>query len=378
MIGTKLGWLAVELVLAAFFLYFGSVAALILGAVLLAAPLADLAVNLSLRRRLRVGVEAAVSLRKEDPGTVTVRVENPTLFPVLRVRCDVTVQNQLNRQQQTQKVFTHLLPRRTRDAALVLSSRYCGRMRVSVPRIVLYDCFGLMGVTCRCTAVTHMTVLPDTFEPVVTMVPDPSSMDDSETYSQERPGADLSETFQIREYVPGDSIRQIHWKLSNKFDKLIVRDPGLPVSKNVLAFWERTGETDDPEGIDAQAEVMVSLCRSLTDSGIRFTVGWNDTDRNLCVLHRIGTMEEFVGVTPRLLRAAGTEQGISGAGLLLQTRPDALCAHMVYVARQPQPEAEELRRYGHVTMLLCGDTAPDDALCFNGKNYVQQLTEIAI
>ena len=38
----------------------------------------------------------------------------------------------------------------------------------------------------------------------------------SEGMMQNRKGNDLSEIFDIREYVPGDDIRSIHWKLSSK------------------------------------------------------------------------------------------------------------------------------------------------------------------
>jgi len=112
--------------------------------------------------------------------------------------------------------------------------------------------------------------------------------------------------------------------------------------------------------------------------GIQFTVGWNDTDRNLCITHRIREMDEFVGIIPRLLRATGTKDGASGAGLLVQTRPEELCAHMVYIGETPQSEVVEMQRYGHVTMLLCGDTKPDGAVTFNETDYIRQLTQIEI
>lgn len=378
MIAMKLGALVLEALLIWCFAWFGSGAALALAVLLLLLPVATIPVSLIVKNRIELTVEAAVSQRKGDEGTITVKVTNPTIFPVLRLCCDVTVQNQLNRETLKQSVITWVGPKKTQQSMLRVKSEYCGRLRVWVSKAVLYDCFGIFGIRCKCGTVTHLTVQPETFEPVVVLLPNPSSTDDSESYSQEKPGADMTETFQIREYVPGDSPRQIHWKLTNKFDKLIVRDPGLPISKNVLVFWERTGESPNPACIDAQAEVVISLCRSLVDMGIQFTVGWNDTDRNLCITHRIREMDEFVGIIPRLLRATGVKKGMSGAGLLLQTRADALCAHMVYIAENPQSEVMDMQRYGHVSMLLCGNTAIDGAVCFNETDYIKQLTEIEI
>lgn len=378
MIAMKLTWLVLEALLLGCFAWFGSGAALALFGLLILVPLATIHISLYLRKKLKISIKAAVSQRKGDEGTITVKLENPTIIAALRVRCDVTVHNQLNRERIKHQILTWAPPRKVQMCRLRVASEYCGRLRAEVSQVVLYDCFGIFGVHCKCNAVTHTTVQAETFEPVVVLVPNPSGTDDSESYSQERPGSDLTETFQLREYVPGDSPRQIHWKLTNKFDKLIVRDPGLPISKNVLVFWERTGESDDPARIDAQAEVVISLCRSLVDMGIQFTVGWNDTDRNLCITHQIREMDEFVGIIPRLLRATGTKEGVSGAGLLLQTRSDALCAHMVYIAETPQSEVMEMQRYGHVTMLLCGETALEGSLCFNESDYVKQLTEIEI
>ena len=378
MILMKLSWLVLEGLLVWFFLYFGSGVALALAVLMLLIPLISLPIHLYLKKHLNIKIEAAVSQRKGDEGSITVNIHNPTVFPALRIRCDLVVQNQLNREKHSQKIMTYALSKKKQKNTLRVGSEYCGRIRIAVPKVTLYYCFGLIGIRYSCEDVAHMTVQPDTFETAVILVPNSSSTDDSELYSQDLPGMDLTETYQIREYVPGDSIRQIHWKLSNKFDKLIVRDPGLPITRNVLVFWERTGESGDPDVIDAQAEVIISLCRSLMDNGIQFNIGWNDTDRNLCVIHEIRDMDELVGIIPRLLRATGASDTVSGAALLLQTQPEALCAHMVYIAEEPQSEVMEMQRYGHVTMLVCGEEAPQGAILFNEEDYAQQLTQIEI
>lgn len=330
MIAMKLGWAVLEGICVWLTLYYGSGGALALGVMLLILPLGSLPVHLCLRKRLRVRVEAPAVARKGDEGGVTVWLENPTLLPALRIRCRVTTRNQLNGERCTQHVMTWAFPKGQRRASLRLGSEYCGRIRISVEQVKLYDCFGLIGVPCGCTGEAHMTVQPDTFPIRVNLIPNPDSQEDSDSYSQERPGADLTETFQIREYVPGDSIRQIHWKLSGKFDRLIVRDPALPITRNVLVFWERTGQSGNVRRIDAQAEAVVSVCRSLADGGVQFMLGWNDTEGNVCVLHEICAMEDLVGVIPSLLRAAGRSSGVGGASLLVQTGRTPVRAYGVH------------------------------------------------
>ena len=378
MIAMKLGWLVLEGLLFWFFLYFGSSGALALWGVLILIPLLSVPGNLMIRRSLEVAVDAGGSLRKGDEGSVTVKLRNPTVFPAFRVVCRITVDNQLNREQNTRQLFTYVFPMKQQGATLALGSEYCGRLRIRVEKLKLYDCFGLIGIPCHTAATGYVTVQPETFEPVVQLNSDPNSTDDSDAYSQNRPGFDLTETYQIREYTPGDSPKQIHWKLTNKLDRLVVRDPGLPITRNVLVFWERTGETGDPALIDAQAEVVVSLCRSLMDSGIQFTLAWNDTQQNQLVRHFLKDMEELVAVIPRLLRAGGAKDSVGGATLLLQTGADALCGHMVYIAQEPQSDVMELQRYGHVTMLLCGETPLEGSVRFDPYDYPQHLAQIEI
>ena len=148
MIAMKLGWAVLEGICVWLTLYYGSGGALALAAALLILPLGSLPIHLFLRKRLRVRVEAPTSVRKGDEGSITICLENPTLLPALRIRCRVTTRNQLNGESCTQHVMTWAFPKRERCTSLRLGSEYCGRIRISVEQVKLYDCFGLVGVRC--------------------------------------------------------------------------------------------------------------------------------------------------------------------------------------------------------------------------------------
>ena len=378
MLTAKISWLLMLVISSAACAYTGNsvLAALVL--LLVTAPVISLLLNIFAKKHIQCKVSCEAGVRKGDDGFITLEVSNDTLIPVLRTRCCIEAVNQLNKEKQLLEVVMWNPPKSKKRTTLRYRNDYCGRTRIEVKTITIYDCFGLIGIRCKGNAVCYMTVQPDTFETSVTLRLLENGSDDSDLYSQERAGNDLTETFQIREYVQGDSQRQIHWKLSSKFDRLIVRDAALPIVRSVLVFWERTGGSDNPERIDAQAETIVSLCKGLIDASMQFTVGWNDTDRNICIMHEIHDMDELVAVIPRLLRATGSKDSLSGAGLLVQTRSDALCAHMVYIAEEPQQEVDDMCRYGNVTMMLCGETYLDGAVMFDETSYRETLTQIEI
>ena len=376
MIAMKLGWLLLVLLLLGHTIYFASLTGLCAVLLLILLPVISLVLNLIVKRRLEIQMKASVNVRKGQNADLMIEVENPGIIPVLCANIHLKAENQLNGEVTQMEVMSWLPPKRKKQILVQAGSIYCGRMKLNLTQIVLYDCFGLIGISHKVNKSVYTTVQPDTFEMQVSLIPGMNYLEDSDIFSEERPGSDLTETFQIREYVPGDSPRQIHWKLTNKFDKLIVRDPSLPITRNVLVFWERTGESDNLDRIDAQAETIVSVGQALLEQSVRFTIGWNDTDRNLCILHEIQDMDQLIGIIPRLMRASGTREGISGAGLLLQTRPEALCGHMVYLAEEPQPELMEIKKYGRVASLICGNTEIEDSLLFDAKHYRDQLSHI--
>ncbi len=151
---------------------------------------------------------------------------------------------------------------------------------------------------------------------------------DSDEFSMVKAGFDPSETFAIREYRPGDRIRQVHWKLSEKFDELMVRDYGLPIQNTILLLLE-TGyeegkqpradcmlmvrdyglpiqntillllETGYEEGkqpradcMDALAEGILSLAQELVQQQILFCIGWQNHEEGMFSCMEINDIEE--------------------------------------------------------------------------------------
>ena len=367
----KLFWLAAEISLAALWVRFGSGAALALATAMLLLPLGSIPLNLYLRKKLRFSLTAETNLPKRAVGTVELELMNPTRLPVNPV-LSLTVRNLLNGTLCREKLCfagSHMTAQ--------VKSDYCGRLRVTLEKAKLYDCFGLIGIPLECREVCHITVQPDGFETNITLSDSMGGLAESEMYSQYRPGSDMTETFQLREYVPGDSPRQIHWKLSGKLDRLIVRDPGLPIIQEVLLFWERRAPAETLRSIDAQAEVVVSIARAFLQQDVQFRLGWNDPEGNRCILHEIRDLDDLIAVLPRLLSAPGGNECHAGAELLTQTRPDALCSHMVYVAHTPAAAVLDWQGYGFLTVLASSDGGIE-AIRFDETNYPTQLASLVL
>lgn len=366
-------------VLLALLLCGGSGACLALLCALLLLPLVQLALDMHCRKAVRAVMEAPANAGKNEPFRVVIRLENASRLPVLAAGCGFTVKNLLTGASERVVRRTAILPRGQSEVVLELSSDCCGRIRTELTSLRLYDCFWLIPVRCRAEAHASVTVQPDTFPMEVRVLANVNSPEESEVYSQERPGSDLTETFQIRDYREGDSIRQIHWKLSTKYDRLISRDPSLPITRSVMVFWDRRVEEISRARQDAQAEVLVSLCRALLAADVQFTLAWNESGR--CVLQRAAELDDLIALLPRLLSAGACTDGPDGAELYCRTETGSAFAHVVYVA-EAAPAALEQMTDGAVTALICADAAaaPERAACrcFTAESYAETLTELTI
>lgn len=112
------------------------------------------------------------------------------------------------------------------------------------------DLFGLWASGAISCDTEYLTVQPELFIPNVAFAGKRDVLRGWGTLVHARPGTDPSETFSIREYLPGDPIRQIHWKLSQKNDTTMLRELGLPVAEETLLLLD-TSASDD--GLDAEA-----------------------------------------------------------------------------------------------------------------------------
>jgi hypothetical protein len=62
-----------------------------------------------------------------------------------------------------------------------------------------------------------------------------------------KPGGGFAEDHDLREYRPGDPIRSIHWKISAKFDSMIIREPLVPPANSrllLISRWTSASERD--------------------------------------------------------------------------------------------------------------------------------------
>ena len=309
----------------------------------------------------KAGLPPTAEKGKDFVGKIV--LENKSAFPIFKAICEVSVKNNLTGEENRMNIVLSAPPKGKTEGEFCLSSKFCGYITAKIKRVFLTDIFGILPLEAKdfSSSKGKTTVLPETFESVIVfdgILPVP---EDSESYAPDKKGNDYSETFQIREYAPGDSIRQIHWKLSEKLDKTIVRDASLPIAKNIMLFWDKTAGS--AKEIDAMAEVCSSAAESLLKSGYEFMLGFSD--KNKAEFAEIKTEEELLEAIPRMIKFGGekSEEGFENAFEHF--------GKVIFVAKEPP---ENLFEKEGVSLLVCDKSAAGaNITVFGAESYVEDL-----
>lgn len=115
-----------------------------------------------------------------------------------------------------------------------------GHFRISSNSLMLQDIMGLIRIRIPAHQTREIDVIPKTGPQIRDQVEGYMS-GLSETEESTEKGNDFAEVSDIREYVPGDRIRDIHWKLSAKKDILMVKER-ISMAGSEMALVLRLGE----------------------------------------------------------------------------------------------------------------------------------------
>ena len=322
---------------------------------------ASAVVNRFAAKRVRLQLTLPMSAGRQTAVTAKAGLINDSKFPVLRAFCVLRLVNDLTLEAQQTEVLLSAGAGRASEADYLLESGHCGRLELSAVSVRLMDFFGIIPAKVQTEAVARMTVLPELFSSEVTLH---ARSADSEEGAADRKGEDRSEIFQLREYVPGDDVRQIHWKLSSKLDQLILKEPSEPVSRSVLVFWDKR-KPASPDRMDALADAVSSVCQGICDSGIPFTLCWTEEDLQA---EEITGENELLSAVPALVKTVGNPECP-----LPEMAEYSLVLY--FAAELPEEDCPD-----KVAFLLCGSEEPasDRAFVFAPDTAAEELARLEV
>ena len=291
-------WAALLAAAGAAYLFENNPGTLILLLCCLALPLAGMLALLG-GGRLTVQGLLPQTIEKGKTEDCRLTVKNGGVIPVLRLRFQWRCRNLHTGETRSGVETVTLPPKGEKSLPFTLYSRHCGSLELQVLSGEVEDLFGLARRRVKLTWTGETATPPVLFAPELVLLPAERRGAERQTDSRTVPGDDPGEIYAIREYVPGDAVRQIHWKLSEKTGKTMVRLLGTAVSREALLLFDPAGA--DPELTDILTEIFASLAWALAERDFSFAICWTDPQSGEPVVTEIDTREDLGPMLDRLL-----------------------------------------------------------------------------
>ena len=181
-----------------------------------------------------------------------------------------------------------------------LPTDHCGAIRVTAERVRVCDYLGLFALPVRNVEARTVVVRP---RPLALENPPDLSRYMARSW---RPkfGGGYAENHELRLYRPGDSLNQVHWKLSAKTGELILREPMEPNRALVLLTMDLSGSRD---ALDRKFGRLLTASRMLIDSGLHHEIRVLTADGP--VRCAVSDETELTAAVDRLLGCPAVKEG---------------------------------------------------------------------
>lgn len=179
--------------------------------------------------------------------------------------------------EETRSRFSVNLSSRRLTLSLDFKPEVCGSYLVRLEHVRCLDIFGLNSAPLPASVSRLITVYPKPITISFSSHTTPRGQMEEGSQSVNWKGSDASEVFDLRTYQPGDDIHTIHWKLSQKTDELLVRDPADSPRYDTLVLMD-IGRFDhkipqDPKQLSLTAALTLSISQAFLNYQLPHYIG---------------------------------------------------------------------------------------------------------
>lgn len=209
----------------------------------------------------------------------------------------------------------------------------CGEVSFYLEDIYLYDVFKLCRVPIQCQKKHHLVVYPQEINleinHEVSMQPRQNGI---LQYLYEK-GNDVSEVFDLKEYVPGDDIRHIHWKLSAKTGQMLMKEGTRYSSYETVLLVDIGCYAQEKKLEEETLSVAISYAMALSEQLLLKHIGHIVLFYNQGKIYSIelNHVQEYYQQLEQWLSKSVSDQGGQGLHLFISEQLDLVFSKMLYV-----------------------------------------------
>ncbi|MBR1591883.1 MAG: DUF58 domain-containing protein [Ruminococcus sp.] len=270
MIIMKILFAALIIICGIFYIMYLGDFALVLFIVMLALPVVMYIFGYAAKKKIRVSFslkENSVIKNQEFP--IKLDIENSSIFPVGKAEAVIEYYNVFNNQIHSFRVLFPVQAKNRQSVSFMISSQFCGIVKIRCAYVNIFDPLRIFRFKTGKNTGTEIAVIPEGHDITGTVSYSDRVNEESNNFSDVKPGDDPSEVFDLRGYNPGDKLNRIHWKLSSKKDEFIVKEYSLPVDVPSVIFLNLRCYEDSEHTLpvfDTLMETFISISKFMLEN----------------------------------------------------------------------------------------------------------------
>lgn len=201
-----------------------------------------------------------------------------------RIKIKLNIRNDFCGQNEKQKILYSGTLKKPFYKKYNRFAKHCGCVTITAKYAKIYDLTGIFFIPIKINSCVSCDIMPKGRKPSV--LPDSSKIS---VLGYKPKNGGFSDYYELRQYQSGDSLKNIHWKLSSKYDDLIVREPSTPIYRQ---FYVRLLFTQNAETNDSILARFMYVCNYLNKNGAPCLVFNND--REISSISDSSELKDFI------------------------------------------------------------------------------------
>ncbi len=320
------------------------------------------------KKKVQFSIIVPDAVHKQETGECYLEVKSQTFLPIAKVRCSLSMYNSLTGETSEQEVHFSLNGKATERVFIDLKSMFCGNIRIRLEKADCFDLLGVFFITEKPEVTADLLVLPNTFDMELELFENKEKNSEAFAYSLEQAGMNNSEILGIKPYVPGDNVKNIHWKLSGKLDDLMMKELSEAVDYSLLVLLETEGlDRKEAAVSDAMIEAFVSVSKALIENGRTHSIGWFDSKVDDFHIEEVVSMDHLISMVRQILKVERKGREESALSAYFGQSDRLSLSQIIYLtAEQGENRIDAWRTGARVTTLKCASLLDDEESTVDG------------
>lgn len=224
------------------------------------------------KRYVSLSIEVPTDhMPKDTTFNVKIKLKNTCILPLVGCRVRLRTGNVFMGKTVENDLVMPIRAYAEIETEYPLRSLYAGNIEITAEKLILQDLLSFHTVDKQISVTQNVFIVPhggsgdefslNAFEQGM-----------NEVEESKLKGSDFSDVSQVREYIPGDAMKNIHWKLSAKRDNLMVKERLQMSSRKLLVVLklEKISEAD----VDRTVETLYSFGNFMIQNRVPVTICW--------------------------------------------------------------------------------------------------------